>query len=300
MEAAAVQDDRFDRRSKSARLSRIADAHVHIWDRGRNEYPWLTPDLPDLYRDFAIEDLLCETTQVDALVLVEAAGTIDETTWLLDIANQAPLPVAVIGAIEQQGSAAAIEGAIEMLTQLGRFAGVRAVAERGLDDFQLRLLRTHGLVFELLGRSSSVLQQALAAARLADGLQIVVDHLGAPDAGDFVEWSQALEELEATPNISIKLSGVGAATARGVDINRCFSECMRTVGSGRLIFGSDWPVLLQHGTYEREIASVDTLLRDISVNERVDILYANACRIYSLPVLEDSTMRDGATEQWTR
>ena len=88
----ALRDERLaDIRRPRQRIDQTMqiDAHQHYWDPARGDYGWLTPELQALYRRFGPEDLeavarggACERT-----VVVQAAPTVDETRYLLDLAR---------------------------------------------------------------------------------------------------------------------------------------------------------------------------------------------------------------------
>ncbi len=74
------------------------DANQHFWRLHRGDYDWLTVDLEPIYRDFGPSDLgpLLARADMAGTVLVQAAPTIAETRFLLDLA-QTPFATGVIG-----------------------------------------------------------------------------------------------------------------------------------------------------------------------------------------------------------
>src|SRR5262249_49389493 len=81
----------------------IVDTHIHIWDVTAADsvarYPWLTPDKPVLNRTFGLDDVEPDLrrTGVEAAVLVQASDSLSETETLLDAAEHAARPTAVVG-----------------------------------------------------------------------------------------------------------------------------------------------------------------------------------------------------------
>ena len=67
----------------------MIDAHQHFWTLARGDYGWLSPEDVVLYRDFAPDDLspLIEQAGITRTVVVQAAPTLDETRYLLDLAE---------------------------------------------------------------------------------------------------------------------------------------------------------------------------------------------------------------------
>ena len=68
--------------------TRRIDAHQHFWAIARGDCGWLTPAMTGLYRDFGPGDLepLLERHGIDGTVLVQAAPTLAETRYLLELA----------------------------------------------------------------------------------------------------------------------------------------------------------------------------------------------------------------------
>ena len=65
------------------------DAHQHFWAVARGDYGWLTEESGPIYRDFAPRDLapLLDANNIDKTVIVQAAPSIEETEYLLGIAD---------------------------------------------------------------------------------------------------------------------------------------------------------------------------------------------------------------------
>ena len=77
----------------------MIDAHFHSWLLSRGDYGWLTPALPEIYRDVSIADWQAQATAhgISGGVLVQAAPTEAETQWLLAQAQQHPAVLGVVG-----------------------------------------------------------------------------------------------------------------------------------------------------------------------------------------------------------
>jgi L-fuconolactonase len=77
----------------------ILDTHQHFWKADREDYHWMTPEIPILARDYLPDDLCSELrkTGVDQTILVQAAQTVNETDFLLKLAEEADFVAGVIG-----------------------------------------------------------------------------------------------------------------------------------------------------------------------------------------------------------
>jgi L-fuconolactonase len=68
------------------------DAHQHFWRRDRGDYAWLTPDLRPIYRDYLPADLAPQLAAagIGRTILVQAAATVAETRFMLELARENP------------------------------------------------------------------------------------------------------------------------------------------------------------------------------------------------------------------
>ena len=88
----------------TASRPRRIDAHQHFWRLARGDYGWLTPAKGSIHRDFGPADLtpLLARAGIDATVLVQAAPTVDETRFLLELARTTPVVAGVVGLVRER------------------------------------------------------------------------------------------------------------------------------------------------------------------------------------------------------
>src|SRR5690242_2880560 len=77
------------------------DAHHHFWKYDPLEYDWITDDMKVIRRNFLPADLDAELKGrgIDGVVSVQARQTVDETKWLLDLAQQHECICTVISSV---------------------------------------------------------------------------------------------------------------------------------------------------------------------------------------------------------
>jgi len=79
----------------------IVDSHQHFWRASRGEYHWMdSSKVPLLCRHYLPDDLRPQRRRagVDCTILVQAAQTVAETEFLLDLAESTDLlPVSSVG-----------------------------------------------------------------------------------------------------------------------------------------------------------------------------------------------------------
>jgi L-fuconolactonase len=132
--------------------------------------------------------------------------------------------------------------------------------------------------------------QLPALLRLLDRhpeLAIVIDHGGKPaiSTRGWEPWAGRIAALARSPRVECKLSGLVTEAGPGwtVDaLRRYVDHLLECFGPGRLLWGSDWPVVELGGGYRRWWVATGTLLSGLTVAEREAILGGNARRFYGL------------------
>jgi L-fuconolactonase len=271
------------------------DAHQHFWSLARGDYAWLTPDLEPLYRDFGPGDLepLMREARVGRTVAVQAAPTVDETRYLLGLAERTPWIAGVVGWIDLTSSEAP-----RLLDDLQRHLALRGVRPMIQDipdpDWMLgeelgpglRELELRSLTFDALVHPVHLPRLLRLLERHPD-LRVVVDHAAKPDirSGAFEPWARDLRRLADATDARCKLSGLvteAAADWSVADLSPWVDHLLECFGPERLMWGSDWPVVDLAGGYARWRAATETLLEPLALREREAVLGANAARFYDL------------------
>ncbi len=271
----------------------IVDAHQHFWDPARGDYGWLTPDNP-IHRVYAPADLrpLMDETGVDASILVQAAPTPAETDYMLGIARGTPWVLGVVGWIDLQAADAANQ--IRQRAADPLFLGVRPMLQDLTDpdwilqpalNPALEAIAAEGLVFDALILSHQIAAITQLAKRYPQ-LSIVLDHAAKPHLGEaeaMAKWAPAMEALARQPNVTCKVSGLLTELRPGGsrdDVARAIGVLFDLFGPGRLLWGSDWPVLTLGGGYQDwfELARDAIAAKDPGAVDAV--MGENARRIY--------------------
>src|SRR5579863_10339139 len=78
------------------------DAHQHFWTYNPVEYDWIDDSMQSLRRDFLPGDLRPELERngFQGCVAVQARQTLEETRWLLDLAQRSSFVVGVVGWVD--------------------------------------------------------------------------------------------------------------------------------------------------------------------------------------------------------
>ena len=273
----------------------IIDSHHHLWRLSRGDYDWLTPDLAALYRDFEPADLapLMTAGGVDGGIVVQAAATEAETRFLLDLADRPPTILGVIGWTDFAAPDA--PAAIARLAAHPKLKGFRPMLQDDPDDdFILRpnglaavaALRDAGLVFEALVRPRHLPRLIALRERFPD-LTMVVNHAAKPNiaGGQWASWAEDLRRLAGDGRTVCKLSGLLTEASPGADAPalRPYADLViEAFGADRVMWGSDWPVVLLAGDYGGWLAMTQALTGSRSDAERAAIFGGTAARVYGL------------------
>jgi L-fuconolactonase len=278
----------------------ILDAHQHVWDLERAEYPWLGPGMGELHRTLRFEELAptLRALGVDGTVLVQAADNREDTELMLDVAARHPEVVGVV-AWAPLDRPDELPEYLEGLRRSPLVVGVRVLihereggwlAQPPMDRGLAELARSD-LAFDFVTASPAALAELPGIGARHDDLRIVVDHLGKPPIGgnseERAEWRSLLAEAARNPRTHAKLSGlyssVGDLADWTVDGVRPFVEdALDLFGPDRLLYGGDWPVSLLAGGYERTWAAVTEIVAGLSATERAAILGGTAELFYRI------------------
>jgi L-fuconolactonase len=278
----------------------IVDAHHHLWDPARRDYPWLAGEaLTPIRRSYTIGDLQSAAGDaIEATVLVQTASSVPETEEFLHVAGDSQGFIAgVVGWLDLTGPDVATE--IEQLRTVpggAALVGIRHQAEDEPDagwllreDVRcgLRAVGAAGLTYDLLVRAPQRPAAHAVAERLPE-VSFVLDHAGKPAiaAGERAPWTSWIAAMAMLPNVVCKLSGLvteaswNAWTAE--DIRPYAEHVLSCFGADRVLFGSDWPVCELAAGYAEVLELTHDLLSGASASERAAVLGGTAQRVYRL------------------
>jgi L-fuconolactonase len=274
----------------------VVDAHLHIWDRERSEYAWLTPALGPLYATFTPEQAHAELAAagIAAAVLVQAEDSERDTDLMLEAAERHPWVAGVVGWVQLDDPAVA-DRQLERRQDEPRFCGVRhLVHDDPRDDFlmlpsvrrSLRRLAERGLPLDVPDAWPRHLAAIAELAAAVEDLRVVVDHLGKPPFGgrDWERWRATLSEVAARPNTTAKVSGlqVPGRPFTVAEVRPAWEVALELFGPARLMWGSDWPLTVLTGGYGQAWEVMSSLVAELSADEQAQILSGTATAVYGL------------------
>jgi L-fuconolactonase len=273
------------------------DAHQHFWSLGRNDYGWLRPETCGaIYRDVLPVDLEPHLKRhgIGRTVLVQAAPSIEETEYMLGLADATPWVGAVVGWIDFADPSHL--GHLRRWANHRKFRAVRPMLQDIEDDGWIldrafdpvfELLPQLGLHFEVLAQPRH-LEVIHALVGRHPEVTFVLDHGLKPAIRDgrFEPWAGGLTELAQQPNVVCKLSGLVTEASAGwtlLELKPYVDHIVAAFGPQRVLWGSDWPVVNLNGSYDAWRAVTLAL---IGAHPGANaMLGATAARVYKLGVV---------------
>lgn len=272
------------------------DTHQHFWSYNPRDYTWMTDSMDVLRHDHLPADLaaLLEASGIRGTIAVPARQSLEETDWLLRLADQNHLVKGVVGWIDL--CSPAVDEQIEMFAAHPLFRGIRHVVQDEPDDrFMMRddflrgigRLKKFGLTYDLL-LFPRHLPVACEVVRQFPEQPFVLDHIAKPfiKAHHVEPWASDLRRLAEFENVFCKLSGMVTEADwhswKPADFTPYMDVVLECFGTKRLMVGSDWPVCTLAGSYREVIMLASDYIAQLSAAEQADIWGNNAGSFYKI------------------
>ena len=250
------------------------DAHQHFWRYNLAEYGWIDESMLSIRRDFLPADLEPELKRAgfDGSIAVQARQTLEETRWLLTLADSSPFVLGVIGWVDLRSTNVRRE--LEELSSHPKLLGVRHIVQSESDDrflLQPDFLRGVGLLDEFgLTYDSLIYPKHLPVTRefvaQFPRQRFVLDHLAKPliKSGSVHPWDSDIGELAKFKNVFCKISGLITEADwkswKPEHMTPYLEIALDGFGPERLMIGSDWPVSTVAGSYSEVMKLVEDFL----------------------------------------
>lgn len=271
------------------------DSHQHFWRYAPDQYPWIQPNWP-LRRDFLPAELepLLASARLDGCIAVQARQSLEESRWLLELAEESPIIKGVVGWVDLRSLE--VSKQLETFAPHPKFVGVRHVVQDEPDDnfllgaeFQrgLASLKSFGLTYDLL-LFPRHLPAAIKLVETFPDQPFVLDHLAKPHIKDgrLDPWREHIEMLASFPNCCCKVSGLVTEADwtnwRPADFAPYLDVVVNSFGVDRLMYGSDWPVCLLAGNYERVHGLAAAFAKQFSKGDQAKFFGGNAAKFYAV------------------
>lgn len=271
------------------------DTHVHFWKFDKERDSWITDNMKILKQDYLPThlSLSLKRNEVDACVAVQASQSEYETHFLVELSKTHPEIKGVVGWVDLQNSN--IDERLEYFSQYSIIKGWRHVVQSEPDDFLLsenfqrgiRALAKYNYTYDILIYHHQ-LKPALEFVSKFPEQKFVIDHCAKPDIKNknIGEWKQHMQSMANHPNVYCKLSGLFTETTwkewSAADFYPYLDVVFENFGTERLMFGSDWPVMLLSSIYVQWKSLLEKYMENFTEDDRQKVFGDNAIRFYNL------------------
>ena len=272
------------------------DAHQHFWIYNQKDFDWIDDSMAAIRRNFLPQDLHpnLQANDFGGSVVVQTCQSLEETRWLLALAEQNSSILGVVGWADLRSRD--IRSQLKNLTRNPKLVGLRHIVQSEPDDrFLLHpdflrgiaALEEFDLAYDILIYPRH-LPVAIEFVQRFPRQRFVLDHLAKPPirSGEIDSWAQSIRALSASPNVFCKLSGlVTEADWRHwtpEQITPYLDVAFESFGSERLMVGSDWPVCLVAASYSRVVQVAKDYILHLPPESQAAVLGGNAARFWRL------------------
>jgi len=272
------------------------DAHQHFWRYNADEFGWIDDSMSSLRRDFGPDDLKLELERAgfQGSIAVQARQSLEETRWLLELAEDSPLILGVVGWVDLCSPDVRLQ--LQTFAGNPKLVGIRHVVQSEPDERFLllpeflrgiSLLEQFDLAYDILIYPQH-LPVAVEFVRHFPRQRFVLDHLAKPliKSASIHPWEAGIRELAKFPNVCSKLSGMVTEADwqnwRPEDLKPYLDIALDNFGPERLMIGSDWPVCTVAASYKQTMSVVLDYLYKYPVNVQDAVLGGNAQSFWKL------------------
>jgi len=276
----------------------IIDTHVHVWNFDKAFYQWLQGDTTILNRTYHFEEITGAQTEVGVTgsVLVQSANNLEDTNWMLEVAENVGSVQGVVGwlpLLQPEETEKLLTG-----TYLKNiyFKGIRHLIHDEADPQwllqepvmeSLAILASHDLPFDVVGVLPQHIKTVLSVAERVPSLRMVFDHLNHPPIANrerFGAWGELMTEAAGLPNFYAKISGLGTVVKKpdwgADDILPFVAFVLENFGTDRCFCGGDWPVSLLAGSYTFTWTVYKHLLQSLLTEAECEKVFAGNARTF--------------------
>jgi len=272
------------------------DSHQHFWAYNPTEYGWISDEMEILKKNYLPDQLKKElfSIEFDGSIVVQARQSLEETEWILSLAEQNSFIKGVVGWVDL--CSPGVEEQLVQFSSHPKLVGVRHVIHDEPDDnFIIRkdflngitYLKKFGLTYDILIFPRHLPNTIQFVSQFPEQL-FVLDHIAKPLIKDkkLSPWKEDIEKLARFKNVYCKLSGM--VTEANVkywkqeDLIPYLDIIFAVFGPDRLMIGSDWPVCRVVGLYKQVMEVVLDYIETYPDEDKNKILGENAIRVYQL------------------
>ena len=248
-------------------------------------------------KDFLPQELhaILDAAGIDGCVLVQVDQTEEENDFQLENAAAHDFIKGVVGWVDLQSPD--VEERLAYYKGFPKMKGFRHILQAEKDRALMlkpafkrgiEALKKFGYTYDILIYPDQLGYTQEFTAAFPDQ-PFVIDHIAKPYIRDkrlTEEWETAIRAVAAHGNVYCKISGmVTEADLRDwkpEELYPYIDVVVEAFGTGRVMFGSDWPVCLVAASYERWYDLVTEYFAGFSADEQAAVFGGNAIQFYNL------------------
>lgn len=272
------------------------DSHQHFWRFDPVRDSWITDNMKVIQRDFLPADLapVLMENGIDGCVAVQADQSEEQNAFLLELAADNSFIKGIVGWVDLR--AENIKETLEFYKGYDKMKGFRHVLQgeqdRSLmlrDEFKrgISMLEGFGYTYDILIYTDQIKYSEELVTAFPDQ-KFVIDHIAKPDIKNqnIDDWAADMKALAGHENVSCKISGMVTEAEwqhwKDADFVPYLDVVFEAFGSGRVMFGSDWPVCEVAGGYGKVIGLVQGYTSKLTQTEQELFWGGNAIKFYNL------------------
>lgn len=271
------------------------DTHVHFWKYDKVRDAWITDKMKTLQQDYLPQTIAgtLRRNGVNGCIAVQADQSELETLFLMELAKSHDIIKGVVGWVDLQNEN--IEERLHYFSQYKSIKGWRHIVQGEPDDFLLKpafqrgvnALRSYNYTYDVLIYPKQ-LKAALEFVSKFPEQKLVIDHCAKPEitTRKIDEWTALMKEIAKSPNVYCKLSGLFTEAKwkewSPAEFYPYLDVVFEAFGTDRLLYGSDWPVILLSGMYVQWKSLLEKYMEDFDKEDKEKVFGRNAVRFYNL------------------
>lgn len=273
----------------------MIDTHIHFWKYNKIKDAWITDDMKMLQKDFLPQDLkpVLEENNVNGVIAVQADQSENENEFLIELSKKDSFIKGIVGWADFQNEN--IENKLLYYSKFPVIKGFRHIVQAESPGFLkseiflngIELLKKFNFTYDILIYEKQ-LEETIEFVNKFPKQKFIIDHCAKPDIKNrsIKDWEKGIEEISKNKNVYCKLSGLTTETNwtrwEEKDFHPYLDIVFESLGTDRLVLGSDWPVVLISGGYSKWKNLLENYMRGFSKEEKEKVFEGNAVEFYNI------------------